>query len=50
MLTDPVWFPIAARTGAAFTSLTVTLIVSESFRAGVPLSVTMTVIGNTPGP
>jgi hypothetical protein len=41
---------IAASTGAVFTSLTVTEIVSKSFELGDPLSVTRTVIGNVPGP
>ena len=37
------WLPIAASTGATFTSLTVIVIVSASSRAGVPSSVTRTV-------
>ncbi len=42
--------PMAARTGDALTSFTVTVIVSESLNAGEPLSVTRTVIVNEPGP
>ena len=38
------WLPITARTGGRFTSLTVTVMVSESFVAGEPLSVTRTVM------
>src|SRR6266571_4585475 len=43
-------FPIGARTGATFTSFTVTVIVSKSLRGGLPLSVTRTVTGRPPGP
>ncbi len=39
-----VWSPMTARTGAALTSATVTVIVSESLKAGVPLSVIRTVM------
>jgi hypothetical protein len=41
----PDWSPIALSTGAMLTSLTVMLRVSESSRAGEPLSVTRTVTG-----
>src|SRR4051794_33930277 len=38
-------FPIGLSTGGALTSFTVTVIVSESFRGGEPLSVTRMVMG-----
>ena len=38
-----VWSPTGSKTGAVFTSLTVTVIVSVSLRLGVPSSVTTTV-------
>src|SRR4030066_486398 len=46
----PDLLPIGASTGATFTSLTVTVIVSKSLSAGEPLSVTRTVIGYGPEP
>ena len=47
-----VWLPIAARTGATLTSLTVTVIVSKSVRLGAsrPLSVTVMVASNVMPP
>src|SRR5439155_634889 len=48
--TVPALSPIAARTGATLTSFTVTEIVSESPRFGVPSSVTRTVMEWLPGP
>jgi hypothetical protein len=47
---SPDWAGIAARTGARFTSLTVTVICSSSDNAGVPPSVTRTVKVYVPGP
>ena len=43
-------FPMVVNTGAAFTSPTVTWMVSKSLNAGDPLSVTPTVMGYCPGP
>jgi len=40
----PALFPIAAKTGAVFTSFTMTVIVSEALSGGLPSSVTRTVI------
>src|SRR5439155_15284910 len=48
--TVPVLFPIAARTGAWFTSFTVIVIAAVPFIAGLPLSVATMVTGYTPGP
>src|SRR5439155_1624345 len=45
-----VLLPIGVRTGAWFTSFTVTVNVSKSLWGGLPLSVTRTVIGRLPGP
>src|SRR5437762_824616 len=48
--TVPVLFPIAARTGAWFTSFTVIVIAADPLSTGDPLSVAVTVTGYTPGP
>src|SRR5439155_1237540 len=48
--TVPVLFPIAARTGAWFTSFTVIVIAAVPLIAGEPLSVATMVTGYTPGP
>src|SRR5439155_1396294 len=48
--TVPVLFPIAARTGAWFTSFTVIVIAAVPFIAGDPLSVATMVTGYVPGP
>src|SRR5438552_1689732 len=45
-----VLFPGFVTTGAEFTSFTVTVIVSKELSAGLPLSVTRTVIGVLAGP
>src|SRR5204862_1239760 len=48
--TVPVLFPIAARTGAWFTSVTEIVIAAVPFIAGDPLSVATIVTGYVPGP
>src|SRR5207249_2566782 len=48
--TVPVLFPIAARTGAWFTSVTEIVIAAVPFIAGDPLSVATMVTGYVPGP